>query len=82
MEREPGFDELRYVFQIENPVPLGQFYLRAYNEMKFLVSGANVKYVAPWKEEWIVVEGDWGRTAFIRGVEYPVPSPQPIHCEG
>jgi hypothetical protein len=33
-----------------------------------------VKYAAPWKEEWIVVEGEWGRTAFIGGYEYPVPT--------
>ena len=53
-------------------VPLGQFYLRASNDMKFTILGANVKYVAPWKEEWLVVEGEWGRTAFIGGCEYPI----------
>ena len=72
MEREPGFDELRYIFQIVNLVHRGQFYLRAYNGMKFLIPRVNVKYAVPWKEEWIVVEGDRGRTAFIGGVEYPV----------
>ena len=55
-------------------VPRGQFYLRANNDMRFIVPGANVKYVAPWKEEWLVVEGEWGRTAFIGGYEYPVPT--------
>ena len=71
---EPGFDKLLYIFQIANLVPRGQFYLRTCNEMKFMVPGANVKYAAPWKEEWIVVEGDWGHTAFIGGVKYPVPT--------
>ena len=74
MEREPGFDELRYIFQIANVVPWGQFYLRAYNGIKVLVPRENVKYAASWKEEWIMVEGDWGHTAFIGGVEYPIPT--------
>ena len=47
VERESRFDELRYIFQIANLVPRGQFYLRAYNGMKFLVPEANVKYVEP-----------------------------------
>ena len=74
IEREPGLDELRYLFNITSMVPRGQFYLRANNDMRFIVPGANVKYVAPWKEEWFVVEGEWGRTAFIGGYEYPVPT--------
>ena len=74
IDREPGFDELRYLFQIANLVPWGQFYVRASNEMKFVVPRANIKYVAPWKEEWFVVEGEWGHTAFIRGFKYPVPT--------
>ena len=74
IEREPGLDELRYLFNITSMVPRGQFYLRANNEMRFIVPGANVKYAAPWKEEWLVVEGEWGRTAFIGGYEYPVPT--------
>ena len=58
VERESGFDELRYIFQIANLVPRGQFYLRAYNEMRFTIPGANTKYALHWKEEWIVVGGD------------------------
>ena len=67
-------DELLYLFNIASMVPRGQFYLRANNDMKFIVPGANVKYAAPWKEEWLVVEGEWGRTAFLGGHEYPVPT--------
>jgi hypothetical protein len=74
IEREPGLDELRFLFNITSMVPRGQFYLRASNDLKFTVPGANVKYAAPWKEEWLVVEGDWGRTAFVGGYEYPVPT--------
>ena len=75
IDREPGFDELRYLFSVANLVPRGQFYLRASNsKVKFVVPGANVKYPATWKEEWIVVGGDWGRIAFIGGFEYPVPT--------
>ena len=74
VEREPGLDELRFLFNITSMVPRGQFYLRALNDLKFVVPGANVKYAAPWKEEWLVVEGDWGRTAFVGGYEYPVPT--------
>ena len=74
IEREPGLEELRYLFNIASMVPRGQFYLRASNDLKFTVPGANVKYSAPWKEEWLVVEGDWGHTAFIGGYEYPVPT--------
>ena len=75
IDREPGFDELRYLFSVANLVPRGQFYLRASNsKVKFVVPGANVKYPASWKEEWIVVGGDWGRIAFIGGYEYPVPT--------
>ena len=71
---EPGFDELRYVFQVANMAPRGQFYLRVPSDLKLSIPGANVKYAAPWKEEWIVVEGDWGSTALIGGIEYPVPT--------
>jgi hypothetical protein len=74
IEREPGLDELRYLFNIASMVPRGQFYLRASNDLKFTVPGANVKYSAPWKEEWLVVEGEWGHTAFVGGYEYPVPT--------
>ena len=42
--------------------------------MKFVIPGANVKYDAPWNDKWLVVEREWGRTAFIRGFEYPVPT--------
>ena len=42
--------------------------------MKFVVPRANAKYPASWKEEWIVVGGDWGRIAFMGGFEYPVPT--------
>ena len=48
--------------------------MRASNKMKFIVLRANEKYVAPWKEEWVVIDGDWGRTVFIGGFEYPVPT--------
>ena len=54
--------------------PRGQFYLRASNDLRFTVPRANVKYPASWNEEWIVVEGEWGHTAFIGGYEYPVPT--------
>ncbi|KAK1555454.1 hypothetical protein Q3G72_026727 [Acer saccharum] len=54
--------------------PRGQFYLRPSNKMKFVVPGANVKYNLPWKDEWIVVEGEWGRSVHIGGTEYPVPT--------
>ena len=47
IDREPGLDELRFLFNIANMVPRGQFYLRASNDMKFVISGANVKYAAP-----------------------------------
>ena len=65
-------DELCFLFNITKMVPMGQFYLRASNDMKFTIPGANVKYAVPWKEEWLVVEGEWGHTAFIRVCEYPV----------
>ena len=59
VDKEPGFDELRYLFSVANLVPRGQFYLRASNsKVKFAVLGANAKYPATWKEEWIVVGGD------------------------
>ena len=75
IDRESGFDELRYLFSVANLVLRGQFYLRASNsKVKFVVPGANVKYPATWKEEWIVVGGDWGRIAFIGCFEYPVPT--------
>ena len=67
-------DELRFLFNIANMVPRGQFYLRELNDMKFIIPGANVKYATPWKEEWLMVEGKWGRTAFIGGYEYPFPT--------
>ena len=66
MERELGFDELHYIFQITNLVPRGQFYLRAYNEMKFIVPKANVKYNQSWKVEWVIIEGAWGHFVHIR----------------
>ena len=50
MTREPGFDELQYIFQFANLVPKGQFYLRPSNKMKFIVPGANVKYNQPYKD--------------------------------
>ena len=50
IELEPGLDELRFLFNITNMVPRGQFYLRASNDLKFSVPGVNVKYSAPWKE--------------------------------
>ena len=74
MAKEPGFDELRYVFQVANLVLRGQFYLRAYNEMKFIVPRANVKYNQTWKDEWVVVEGDWGHSVHSEGTEYPIPT--------
>ncbi|KAI9186208.1 hypothetical protein LWI28_014883 [Acer negundo] len=74
IDKEPGLDELRYLFQIAYLVPREQFYLRASNEMKFIVPSANVKYVPPWKEKWFVVKGEWGNTAYIGGFEYPVPT--------
>ena len=55
-------------------VPRGQFYLKASNDMKFVIPRANVKYDVSWKEEWLVVEDEWGRTAFIGGFEYPIPT--------
>ncbi|KAK1559870.1 hypothetical protein Q3G72_019314 [Acer saccharum] len=60
MEREPGFDEIRYVFQIMNLTlgPKGLFYLRVNNRIKFSVPRANVKFTHPWRDEWIVVGGD------------------------
>ena len=61
IDKEPGFDELRFLFNIANMVPRGQFYLRASNDMKFVIPRANVKYAAPWKEEWFVVRGSWSR---------------------
>ena len=74
IDRESRLDELRFLFNITSMVPRGQFYLRANNDMKFTVPGANVKYAAPWKEEWFMVEDEWGCTAFIGGYEYPVPT--------
>ena len=47
IDREPGLDELYFLFNIANMVPWGQFYLRASNDMKFTVPGANVKYATP-----------------------------------
>ena len=47
VEREPGFDELRYIFQVVNLVPRGQFYLKAFNQMKFIIPGMNTKYALP-----------------------------------
>ena len=42
--------------------------------MKFIVPGANVKYNQSWKDEWVVVEGDWGHLVHIGETEYPVPT--------
>ena len=47
IDREPGLDELRFLFNIASMVPRGQFYLRANNDMRIIVPGANVKYAAP-----------------------------------
>jgi hypothetical protein len=47
IDRELGLDELRFLFNIASMVPRGQFYLRASNDMKFIVPRANVKYAAP-----------------------------------
>ena len=80
VEREPGLDELRTLFQMANLQPRGQFYLRPSNKYKFMVPGANVKYNPSWKEEWVVVEGDWGRTAFIGGAEHPVSTQFSLGC--
>ena len=74
IQREAGIDEIRYIYQVANLSPRGQFYLRPSNKMKFVVPGANVKYNPPWKDEWIVVEGEWGRSVHIGGTEYPVPT--------
>ena len=75
IDREPCFDELCHLFSIANLVPRGQFYLRASNsKLKFVVQWANVKYLASWKDEWIVVGKDCGHIAFIGGYEYPVPT--------
>ena len=57
VDREPGLEEFCHLFQIANLLPRGQFYLRASNQYKFTVPGANVKYPSSWKEEWVVVEG-------------------------
>ena len=54
--------------------PKGQFYLRAYNPMKFIVPGANIKFNKSWKDECIVVGGDWGHSVNIGGIEYLVPT--------
>ena len=35
--------------------------------------GANVKFNPPWKDEWVVVEGDWGQSVYLEGAKYPVP---------
>ena len=72
--REPGFDEFRYIFRVANFVPRGQFYLRAFNKMNFIILGANVKYNQTWKDEWVMVEGDWGHSVHIGGTKYPVPA--------
>ena len=40
--------------------------------MKFIVSGANVKYNQTWKDEWVVVKGDWGHSLHIGGTEHSV----------
>ena len=49
IDREPRLDELRFLFNIANMVPQGEFYLRALNDMKFTIPRANVKYAVPWK---------------------------------
>ena len=71
IERELGLDELRFLFNITNMVPRGQFYLRASNDMKFTVPGANVKYTVPWKEEWFVVEASGGTLPLLGGMNTP-----------
>ena len=58
VEKEPSFDDFRYIFQITSMAPRGQFYLRPKNKLQFVVPEANVKFVPPWKDEWVVVEGD------------------------
>ena len=74
IEREPGYDEIWYIFQVLaiKLGPKGQFYLREKNNLKFIVSGAIVKYPRPWREEWVMVGGDWGHSIHIDGTEYPV----------
>ncbi|KAK1565217.1 hypothetical protein Q3G72_021411 [Acer saccharum] len=60
-------------------VPRGQFCLRPKNKLQFVVPGANVKFIPPWKDEWVVVEGDWGQSVYLDGVKHSVPirfSPQ------
>ena len=74
IERESGFDEFRYVYQITSMVPRGQFYLRPKNSMQFIFPGANVKFNPSWKDEWVVVEGDWDRSVYLDGAEYLVPT--------
>ncbi|KAI9191880.1 hypothetical protein LWI28_014946 [Acer negundo] len=46
LERGPGFDKLRYVFQIANMMlgPKGQFYLRAYKSTKLVIPRPNTKF--------------------------------------
>ncbi|KAK1550585.1 hypothetical protein Q3G72_021577 [Acer saccharum] len=73
VEREPSFDDFRYVFQITSMVPRGQFYLRPKNKLQFVVPGANVKFILPWKDEWVVVEGDWGQSVYLDGAKHSVP---------
>ncbi|KAK1562038.1 hypothetical protein Q3G72_005165 [Acer saccharum] len=78
-ENEPSFDDFRYIFQVTSMVPRGQFYLRPKNKLQFVVPGANVKFTSPWKNEWVVVEGDWGQSVCLDGVKCSVPirfSPQ------
>ncbi|KAK1586239.1 hypothetical protein Q3G72_000458 [Acer saccharum] len=52
----------------------GQFYLRAKNPLKLIIPGATIKYPKPWKDEWVVVRGDWDSSVHISGIEYPVPT--------
>ena len=78
--RELGFNEIRYVFQMANLSggSKGQFYLRAYNPLKFFIPKANTKYNKTWRDEWVMVGGDWGSSVHIGETEFPVP----IQCTG
>ena len=78
---EPGYRELRSVFQLS---PLsgqspGQFYLYCVNAVDFVVPGTRRKDPG-WKMEWVIVTGNWGATVRCGHREQPVPTafvPQP-----
>ncbi|KAK2641719.1 hypothetical protein Ddye_023482 [Dipteronia dyeriana] len=57
--KEPGVEELAFLFQIGSPagVPRGQFYAKAKNKFNFIIPRASRKDPT-WKEEWILVGGD------------------------